>query len=402
MKIRNIILGLFLFLAIGLNGQAYKKCCDTQATNINFKDSLNNCADAINDLVVHPANLDNDPTNEIQTLTPIGNATTGTTAISISGGNTISITHPPAPSLNEIYCSGDFENGTGRTGWWRGWTAVTQNANVPNTLTDWVNISNARTSPDCITDMTYNVNLGNHLIYIRRIRAYVWVDYRLLINGAAVNTKTYHSYLYEDERNDTNPDVIPAVQYQIRSAGSGHGYRLNVPASSTVQIQARVRYQAVGFQPSSYFRYIGGLRSEVNFSFNPRTELTDVSLLSNDKKYWVLEEYQGATYGVGEPIDGAKIYSSESEYLKAIEATEIKAAKERDAFEKELQSIIQDANNILLSDIKTTALSTNALSTILGKYRKAELKECADKLGLEYGNSKISIAKSLIEHYNKK
>jgi len=320
-----------------------------------------------------PTNLDNDPTNELQTLSTTVNAATGTTAITISGGNTINIIHPPAPTLSEIYCSGDYETGTGRTGWWQGWTAVTQNANVPNTLLDWVNISNARTSPNCITDMTFNVDLGNHLIYSRRNRSYVWIDYRLLINGVAVTTKTYHKYIYEDERDDTNPDVIAPQQYQMRPAGSGHGYRLNVPASSTVQVQARVRYQAVGFQPSSYFRYIGGLRSEANFSFNPRTELTDVSIASNDKEYWVLEEDMAATHGIGEPIEGAKTFKTEKEYLEAIEKADNKAFQEKQSFDDEAERMIADLIDEIDKEIAVKISDIKEAYTV--KELKAILKE---------------------------
>ncbi len=296
------------------------------------------CKDYIESLI--PDNLDNDPTNELQTLSQNGNPTTPTTSITLSNGNTIPIYHPET-DLDVEECTGDFENGTGRTGWYYPWTAVTQNANVPNTLLDWVNISNARTSPDCITDMTYNVNLGNHLLYLRRIRAYLWVDYRLLINGVAVSTKTYHTYIYEDEREDTNPDIIPPQQYQIRNAGSGHGFRLNVPASSTVQVQARVRYQAVGFQTSSYFRYIGGLRSEANFSFNPREEITDVSILNNEGDYWVLQEPLAYSHGVGDAPDGAKTYKTESSYQAAVKNADKQALKENQDFINELESLLE-------------------------------------------------------------
>lgn len=284
---------------------------------------------------------DCDETNELQTLTANGNATTGTTSITISNGNTVNIQHPPSsnPTINELYCAGDFETGTGRTGWWETWTPIAT-ANVAAVTSDWHDISVARTSPDCITDMTVNVNLGEHYLIQRHNRIYLWIDYRLLVNGVAVFTKTYHRYIYEDETQDITPPITQPVQYQIKNGGSGHGYRLNVPASSTVQVQARTRFQVTASQTNSYARYIGGLRSEANFSFNPRTELTDITIASNDENYWILPELLSVSYGQGEAPEGAEIIKNKGQYQKRISEAEKQAYNQNIEFQKEIEGFL--------------------------------------------------------------
>jgi len=287
-------------------------------------------------------------------------------------------------SVDVEKCTGDFENGSGRTGWWSGWTAVTQNANVARTEGDWANISAVRRSPNCITDMTVNFDFGNHYLLTRRNRTYVWADYRLLVNGVAVWTKTYHKYWYKDTTNDRNPDIVRSVQYNINSFGSGHGYRLNVPAGATIQVQARERFQVVAAQPFSYFRYIPGLRSEPNFSFNTRDEITDVQVASNvnssDTVYWVLEELMASTYGVNEPFPGAKTYSSRSDYNDAIKSAELKAEKERIEFQDEIDKMIAEADSPALDEFfEIRALTADQ---IRGSYTVDENKQWAKKLGL--------------------
>ena len=69
MRLRDIILGFFLFLAIGLNSQTdeitfVEKCQESSSLNCEDVFECPGWADFINDLVVFPANLDNDPTNE--------------------------------------------------------------------------------------------------------------------------------------------------------------------------------------------------------------------------------------------------------------------------------------------------------------------------------------------------
>ena len=178
------------------------------------------------------------------------------------------VVHPPFPE--QISCTGPFEVSNNRTGWWTGWTPIIQDANVPNTISDWYNVGTAVTSPDCITDVTFDVNFGSHYFISRRIRTYFWIDFQLLINGVAVQTRTFDIYHYFDETTDLNPDVIENIQYNLKHVGSREDGRLNIPAGSTLQVQARTRYQAVSFQPSSYWRYIGGLRSNTSFHFSPK------------------------------------------------------------------------------------------------------------------------------------
>jgi len=174
-------------------------------------------------------------------------------------------------------CTGPFENCNLRSSWLQTWTPV-GTANLPiTTYIDWRTIGNGvRTSPDCETDMTINANLGSHYIRANRIRAYIWFDYRLLVNGIAVVTRTNEVYRYIDGLNDTNPDVIPPIPQNIEPFGNITDHRLSVPPSSTVEAQVRVRYQLANAQSSPYFRMILGLRSQTNFSFSPKQIITEV------------------------------------------------------------------------------------------------------------------------------
>lgn len=177
-------------------------------------------------------------------------------------------------------CEGPFQIHSTQTGWWNGFTPIggtnwsqiyNDVGNVDRVEGDWVPVGNSITSPDCITDMNLEVDAGNHYILSRRNRSYYWVDFRVLINGVAVVTSTFNKYWYIDETTDTNPEVIEPIQYNLIPLGVYLQGRLNVPASATVQVEAKQRYQTVASQSSSYFRVIGGLRSSVNYHFSPKT-----------------------------------------------------------------------------------------------------------------------------------
>ena len=184
--------------------------------------------------------------------------------LEISGGNKITI-----PVLK-----GGYNQISTRTGWWEGWTpTITANSGTV-TNPNWFNVGNAKVSPDEITDLNCTIDLGNHYFLGRRCRYYFWIDVRLLINGVAVYTKTYDKYLYNDWRNDTNPDVIRPVLYRLEPIGGAIINRLNVPALATVQVQARTRYNVNAMQTSGTWRYIGGLRSNTMFSFMPKQLVT--------------------------------------------------------------------------------------------------------------------------------
>lgn len=263
MKYTNIILFFFLF-ALNVQGQIEFeeniKCCGKLECA-----ELEGLAACINDLIIHP------PSTDEQTLT--NNDVNGVTeSITISNGNTIPINHPDGVMISE--CVGRFVYNNNRTGWLFPWTQIYNNVgNVATVLGDWEQVSQTYITPACASDVSATANLGNHLIYSRRTRSYYWIDVRLLVNGAPVQTWTYNNYLYLDKRDDTNPDVITPQLYEIYNLGVAQLYRQNVPANAVVTVEARRRYRTVGSQPSNYFRTIGGLRSNVSFVAHNRTNI---------------------------------------------------------------------------------------------------------------------------------
>lgn len=98
---------------------------------------------------------------------------------------------------------------------------------------------------------------------------YSWLDIRILVNGVAVYTLTNAAYHYEDRRTQ---DEIVGVPVNIKNIFSTLvAERQNIPASATVEVQGRWRYNINGSQATSvYARIIGGLRSRVKFDFMPR------------------------------------------------------------------------------------------------------------------------------------
>lgn len=177
------------------------------------------------------------------------------------------------PHPDQEVCNGPFTKVSSRSSWWVTWTPVAT-ANVGTTTSDWHNVGSAQTSPDCATDLSFVSNSGNHYFLQRRTRLYFWLDYRLLVNGTAVLTRTSDIYYYKDETSDTNPDVIEPIQYEMENLGIFNDVRANIPAGATVQVQARTRHRTTASQASAYFRYIGGLRSKTTFTFTPRTIIT--------------------------------------------------------------------------------------------------------------------------------
>jgi len=156
-----------------------------------------------------------------------------------------------------------------------------------------------------------------------------------------------------------------------------------VPAGATVQVQARERYQVASFQPSSYFRYIPGLRAEANLSFNPRDEMTDVVANEiQENQYWILEEDQGVTYGINEPIEGAIIFANEKEYQAAVKSAEEKAGNQIDEFQSEIDKMIADADKDTKSD-EFAEIRNLTARQIASDYTVAQNKQWAKKLGLK-------------------
>lgn len=176
-------------------------------------------------------------------------------------------------------CTGPFVFCSTRTGWWptfaeleggtSTWSAVHNNTgNVPTMLGAYVPLGAVRRTPDCVTDVQAVAHLGNLFAYMRRTRAYIYVDVRLLCNGIVRESLTYDMYHYIDERTETT-DLEP-LQYRARPTGTNTLCCANVPANSDLQVEARIRYRTAGAQDLNYFRIIGGLRSRASFTAIPR------------------------------------------------------------------------------------------------------------------------------------
>ena len=105
----------------------------------------------------------------------------------------------PTPHLVQEICTGPFLDRTGRTGWILPWTDA-HTADTGTVEDDWVQISTAETSPDCLTDASFFIDSGEIYHQIESARAYHWLDFRVLVNGIAVITETYDNYLYIDDR----------------------------------------------------------------------------------------------------------------------------------------------------------------------------------------------------------
>lgn len=178
-------------------------------------------------------------------------------------------------AVEHVVCDGNFKGRSGRTGWVHGWSPVTTDGDVANVTTGWLDIGNSWVGPDCVHDADAVVDVGNHYMLLRRIRAYHWIDVRLLRNGVACNTKTSDTYTYRDKREDVNLDVMP-IHAEIWKSGNSLLCCTNSPALSEYQVQVQYRYRGVSSQPSSYFRYIGGLRSEAVFNAFPKQVITEV------------------------------------------------------------------------------------------------------------------------------
>lgn len=180
---------------------------------------------------------------------------------------------PPGPVEDQEICTGPFVDVSGRTGWTHTWTPIAT-ANTGTVTEDWVQISTAETSPNCTTDITVNADLGHNYFQMQASRAYVWFDVRMLINGAAVVTYTFHRYRYRDERGQAN---VPQ-QLEIEEIGQAFFARNNVPAGATVTVELRRRYNFNAFQagnvPNASARVISGLRAHFNVHYSPREIVT--------------------------------------------------------------------------------------------------------------------------------
>lgn len=329
----SLIVILLLIISYPLTGQhGFNKCNNcTDGGSVSVYeltcDDLEAQAKCINAIVVHPdppANLDNDPTNELQTLSVGGNANTGTTSITLSNGNTVQILHPNH-NLTAEECTGPFHR-AGRDGWSNGDWQPIQTINSGLLTLDWDNIGPERVVPSCsgTMDMVVIGTLGTVHVQNRRNRLNYYIDTRLLINGAPVLTWNTQGRVFEDEIQDTNPDHIPVPQYQTRYGGGVQYERLSVPAGATVQLQSRVRYRFVGSQTSAWGRVTGPLYPTASYHFEQRNEIEEVSIAKNKRdQYWsIIDEANALVYGIGDPPKGATIYNNENQLSRAVEKIE--------------------------------------------------------------------------------
>jgi len=151
-----------------------------------------------------------------------------------------------------------------RTSWWGGWTAVAT-ANVAREIVvPWRQIATRTNTTGKTVDIRVEVDWGDHLTYLRRARMYLWTEWRVLINGTVVMTRTYDDYLYIDKRNDTNPDVVRPQLYEIQPMGVSMYHRYNAPVAAVISVEVQSRWQVAAAQTSAYARYIGGLRSQAS------------------------------------------------------------------------------------------------------------------------------------------
>ena len=173
--------------------------------------------------------------------------------------------------------NGPFPQDSGETSWWNAFSpiggtnwSVVETGDTATKSGDWFPIGAVRTAPDQVTDLMVTLDAGNHYRLQRRCRAFYWLDWRLMVNGTVRFTRSSRWYWYEDERTDTNPDVVEAFQYSLQPMGCKSESVTNIPAGAQMQVEARQRYRVVSSQASAYFRIIGGLRSQANFQNYPR------------------------------------------------------------------------------------------------------------------------------------
>lgn len=178
-----------------------------------------------------------------------------------------------APTVTR--CTGPFDSCNQPSGWLTPFGPVHTTNSGTQTLQDWRRVGSAAiTSPACVTDASINWDSGDFYYRLRRMRMYIWLDYRILINGGVVWTYTNRHYFYHDKQ--TGGD-IPTIPLDMRNLGSAHHHRTQIPASSSIDVQIRVRYNFNAAQSSAYGRLIGGLRSQVNASFSLRNQIIDVT-----------------------------------------------------------------------------------------------------------------------------
>jgi len=185
--------------------------------------------------------------------------------------------HPHSDPPSFTKCTGPFtyvSNPTGRLAISAG-TQMFGN-NVTGTVLDWTTIGASNTSVDCVTDVKAWWDPGDMIVYGRRARVYLWADIRLLGNAVPLFTYSTRRYLYRDERNDTNPDVIEPLQYEMEDFGEAMYQRLGVAAGTLLEMQIRIRGRMAAAQASSWARVYGPYRAQAGFNSWPRQLVIEV------------------------------------------------------------------------------------------------------------------------------
>ena len=187
-------------------------------------------------------------------------------------GRICTLEDTPVVHPEQEICRGDFVDVTSRTGWLHTWTPI-YTASTGTIIEDWRQVSTTETSPDCDTDITVNVSLGNSYIQTRNMWGRVWYDIRLVVNGVAVTTYTFQNYHYEDNVGGTNlvDDMVPL--------GSAFFARPSVPAGSTIAVEILRRHNFVagstqGNAATPFGRVISGLRAHFNVHYSPTQIVT--------------------------------------------------------------------------------------------------------------------------------
>ena len=171
--------------------------------------------------------------------------------------------HQPIP--NQEICTGDFVDISSRSGWLHPWT-TSYTDNTGTIIEDWVQVGGVEVSPDCDTDITVNVNMGNSYMQLRNMWGRIWYDVRLLIDGVPRITWSLQAYHHEDDIGGTNldDDVIPL--------GSVHFARPSIPAGSEISVEIARRHNFVAGNTTisaPFGRVISGVRSHFSIHYTP-------------------------------------------------------------------------------------------------------------------------------------
>lgn len=142
--------------------------------------------------------------------------------------------------------------------------------NTNGTILDWRNIHSV-ISPDCLTtNLKLNIDFGDVITYGRRCRIYLWFDWRIRFNGQVTVTRSSQRYHYIDYRNDTNPNIVQPLQYNLIASGSTEWNRPNINPNTNLEVEIRMRGRMAAAQTSSWARVYGPYRAQSNITLLPQ------------------------------------------------------------------------------------------------------------------------------------